>query len=69
MMINSSDLSDDQQSYIIGKGLSLNGTKLLAVKLANMTITDLRNLLDVKNLDTTAVKGFGRNKIYLLCVK
>ena len=56
MLINSSSLHDDQQSYIIGRGLSLNGTKLLAVKLADMSITDLRNLMDVKHMNTLTVK-------------
>ena len=56
MLINSSSLREDQQSYIIGRGLSLNGTKLLAVKLADMSITDLRNLIDVKHMNTLTVK-------------
>jgi hypothetical protein len=56
MLINSSSLHDDQQSYNIGRGLSLNGTKLLADKLAGMSITDLRNLMDVKHMNTLTVK-------------
>ncbi|CAG2190130.1 unnamed protein product [Mytilus edulis] len=57
LMINSSGLPESQQSYVIGQGLSVNGTKLLAVKLANLTITDLRNIMDMRRLELMSVKG------------
>ncbi|XP_076086791.1 uncharacterized protein LOC143057371 [Mytilus galloprovincialis] len=56
LMINSSGLPENQQSYVIGQGLSVNGTKLLAVKLANLTITDLRNIMDMRRLELMSVK-------------
>ena len=55
VMISSGNEPESPQSYIIGSGLSINGTKLLAIKLANLTLLELRNILDVKQMDQSTI--------------
>lgn len=57
VMISSGSELDSQQSYIIGEGLSKNGTKLLAIKLANLTLLELRNVLDIKQMDQSSINS------------
>lgn len=44
-----------EQTFIVGKGLSNAGVELLGQKLANMTIADIKAMLDLKNLDPVVV--------------
>ncbi|VDI67222.1 Hypothetical predicted protein [Mytilus galloprovincialis] len=44
-----------KQAYVVGHGLTNEGVKLLGQKLANMTIGDIENLLDVKNVDPVEI--------------
>ncbi|XP_063408925.1 uncharacterized protein LOC134692405 [Mytilus trossulus] len=44
-----------KQAYVVGHGLTNAGVKLLGQKLANMTIGDIENLLDVKNVDPVEI--------------
>ena len=48
-------LGREQQSYIVGSGVTARGAKLLAQKLACMTIGDLDALLQLKNIDPLKV--------------
>ncbi|VDI76849.1 Hypothetical predicted protein, partial [Mytilus galloprovincialis] len=43
------------QAFVVGQGLTNAGVRLLGQKLANMTIGDIENLLDVKNVDPVEV--------------
>ncbi|VDI73733.1 Hypothetical predicted protein, partial [Mytilus galloprovincialis] len=43
------------QAFVVGHGLTSHGVKLLGQKLAKMTIGDIENLLDVKNVDPVEV--------------
>ena len=43
------------QLFIVGKGLSKEGTKLLGAQLANMTIGDLEAMLEVNKVDPTLI--------------
>ena len=40
---------------MVGKGLSKAGVDLLGQKLANMTIGDIKSMLDLKNMDPIVV--------------
>ena len=40
-----------QRTFVVGKGLTNSGIKLLGNKLAAMTIADLESMLDMKNVD------------------
>ncbi|CAC5398334.1 unnamed protein product [Mytilus coruscus] len=42
-------------AFVVGQGLTNAGVRLLGQKLANMTIGDIENLLDVKNVDPVEV--------------
>ena len=48
-------LGREQQSYIVGSGVTARGAKLLAQKLACMTIGDLDALLQLKSIDPLKV--------------
>nr|XP_022295052.1 uncharacterized protein LOC111105175 [Crassostrea virginica] len=48
-------LGREQQAYIVGSGVTARGAKLLAQKLACMTIGDLDALLQLKNIDPLKV--------------
>ena len=48
-------LGREQQAYIVGGGVTARGAKLLAQKLACMTIGDLDALLQLKNIDPLKV--------------
>lgn len=43
------------QAFVVGKGLSNAGVELLGQKLANMTIGDIKAMLDLKNMDPLVV--------------
>ncbi|XP_076086943.1 uncharacterized protein LOC143057517 [Mytilus galloprovincialis] len=44
-----------KQTFVVGYGLTNAGVRLLGQKLANMTIGDIENLLDMKNVDPVEV--------------
>ena len=44
-----------QRMFVVGKGLTNSGIKLLGNKLAAMTIADLESMLDMKNVDPLEV--------------
>ncbi|XP_063408918.1 uncharacterized protein LOC134692399 [Mytilus trossulus] len=44
-----------KQTFVVGHGLTNEGVRLLGQKLANMTIGDMENLLDIKNVDPIEV--------------
>lgn len=50
-----------KQAFIVGNGLSKEGTRLLGKKLACMTIGDLESLLDLKNIDPVKVAELMKN--------
>lgn len=50
-----------KQAFVVGNGLSQEGTKLLGKKLACMTIGDLEALLDLKNIDPVKVAELMKN--------
>ncbi|XP_053400990.1 uncharacterized protein LOC123541000 [Mercenaria mercenaria] len=48
-------VSRADQLFVVGKGLSKEGTKLLGAQLANMTIGDLEAMLEVNKVDPTMI--------------
>lgn len=50
-----------KQAFVVGNGLSKEGTRLLGKKLACMTIGDLESLLDLKNIDPVKVAELMKN--------
>ncbi|VDI54125.1 Hypothetical predicted protein [Mytilus galloprovincialis] len=51
------------QVFIVGKGLSNSGVKMLGEKLANMTIGEIKAMLDLRNLDPVLIiELFGQLK-------
>lgn len=50
-----------KQAFVVGNGLSKEGTRLLGKKLACMTIGDLESLLDLKNIDPVKVAELIKN--------
>lgn len=50
-----------KQTFVVGNGLSKEGTILLGKKLACMTIGDLESLLDLKNIDPVKVAELMKN--------
>lgn len=50
-----------KQAFVVGNGLSQEGTRLLGKKLACMTIGDLEALLDLKNIDPVKVAELMKN--------
>ncbi|ESO82597.1 hypothetical protein LOTGIDRAFT_236952 [Lottia gigantea] len=44
-------IDDVEQAFVVGKGLTGAGLKLLGAKLANMTIGEIMTLVDTKNID------------------
>ena len=49
----------NKQTFVVGKGLSNAGVKLLGDKLANMTIGDLSAMFDMKNIDPMLIYELG----------
>lgn len=51
------------QAYVVGEGLSNVGVDMLGEKLAKMTIGEIKDMLDLRNLDPVIiVKLFGQLK-------
>lgn len=51
------------QVFIVGKGLSNAGVKMLGEKLAHMTIGEIKAMLDLRNLDPVLIiELFGQLK-------
>jgi hypothetical protein len=49
-----------KQTFIVGKGLTNSGVKLLGEKLAIMTIGDLTSLFEMKNIDPILIYQLGK---------
>jgi hypothetical protein len=53
------------QLFVVGKGLSEQGTRLLAAQLANMAIGDIEALLESNNVNPTQIRKVVENFIDL----
>ena len=56
---------DADQLFIVGEGLSSEGTRLLGAQLANMTIGDLEALLHTNKVDPFLIKDIAQDFIEL----